>query len=288
MDLSVIVVSFNTKQLLDACLLSVFSSLRLSKLKFDIIVIDNDSKDGTREMLHKKYPRVIAVFNKENVGFGKANNQGIHRASGKYILLLNSDTVILDDAVGSLYAFAQQHPLAFVGPKILNPDKSIQTSCGPFFTLPVAFAALYLKGDTIGLTRWSPGTTREVDWISGACIMGPRSVFLDNLLFDEEVFMYMEEVDLLMRAKQKGYRTFFYPESRIIHVGSGSSINKRTGPVLNIYKGLLYVYKKHYSPSAQCVLTWMLKAKAILGMCVGYIVGSDYLKQTYEEAYRLV
>jgi GT2 family glycosyltransferase len=288
MDLSVIVVSFNTKQLLDTCLSSVIETMRGSKLRVEIIVIDNASEDGTKEMLKKKYPRIITVLNKTNVGFGKANNQGIRLASGKCVLLLNSDSVVLDDAIESLYAFIIRHPLSFVGPKILNPDKSVQTSCGPFFTVPVVFAALYLKGDTIGLTRWSPDASCLVDWISGACIMGMRALFLDNLLFDEEVFMYMEEVDLFMRAKQKGYHAFFYPGSRIIHVGSGSSTNKRTGPVLNIYKGLLYVYKKHYSRGALFVLMLMLKVKALVAIVVGYIVGSTYLKQTYEEAYRLV
>ena len=288
MDLSVIVVSFNTKQLLDDCLNSLTRGLRASKLKAEVVVVDNDSKDGTREMLTKKYPRLVIIFNKQNVGFGKANNQGIRVAKGKYILLLNSDTVILDDAISSLYDFSLSHQSAFVGPKILNPDRSVQTSCGPFFTLPVVFAALYLKGDRIGLTRWSPDETRTVDWISGACIMGERSAFLDNLLFDEEVFMYMEEVDLLMRAKQKGYHAVFYPKSRIVHVGSGSSTNKRMGPVLNIYKGLLYVYKKHYSRSALFILRLMLKVKAAFGIIVGNSIGSVYLKQTYAEAYRLV
>lgn len=288
MDLSVIIVSFNTKQLLDNCLRSLIQSLKGTNIKFEIIVIDNVSKDGTREMLRKKYAQVITVENGENVGFGRANNQGIRISKGKFILLLNSDTVILNNAVGKLYDFAVLHDHNFVGPKLFNIDKTPQTSCGPFFTLPVVFAAMFLKGDVNGLTRWSPDSVKQVDWVSGACIIAPKKLFMDNLLFDEQVFMYMEEVDLFMRARAKGYITLFYPDSQIIHIGSGSSTNKRTGPVLNIYRGLLYVYKKHYSSFSLFILKFLLKCKALIAIGIGRITGSGYLRQTYEEAYRLV
>ena len=288
MDLSVVIVSFNTRKLLDDCLGSLLRSLKGSSFDTEIIVVDNVSTDGTREMLVRKYPGVVVIPNKENVGFGRANNQGIRVAKGKYILLLNSDTVVPAGAVQKMFSFTSDHPNAFVGPKLLNVDSSPQTSCGPFFTLPVVFAALFMKGDIIGLTRWSPNDTRVVDWVSGACVMASKKLFMDGLLFDEKIFMYMEEVDLFMRAKKKGYNTYFYPESRIIHLGSGSSTNKRTGPVLNIFRGLLYIYRKHYSKISLLMLRLLLKKKAVISMIIGAITGSDYLKKTYAEAYRLV
>jgi len=107
-------------------------------------------------------------------------------------------------------------------------------------------------------------------------------------LFDENIFMYMEEIDLLIRARKRGLRTYFYPGSQIVHLGGGSSTNKRTGPVLNIYKGLLFVYKKHYSKFSLVLLKLMLKTKAIISMCVGFVTGSEYLKKTYAEAFKLV
>lgn len=288
MDLSVIIVSFNTKQLVDDCLSSVYQSLQTSKLTYEIIVVDNLSTDGTREMLGRKYRDVITILNSQNLGFGKGNNQGIRKAKGKYIMLLNSDTVILEDAIERLYAFALTRPNAFTGPALLNKDKTPQTSCGPFFTLPVVFAALFLKGDVIGLTRWSPNKTRIVDWVSGACIIASKKLFSDDLLFDEGIFMYMEEIDLFMRAKKKGYKTYFYKEPRIVHLGAASSTNKRTGPVLNIYRGFLYLYKKHYSPRSVAVLRLLLRLKAILSIGVGYLTGSQYLKTTYAQALQLV
>lgn len=288
MDLSVIIVSFNTKKLLDDCLASLFHSLSGSSMSTEVIVVDNVSTDGTREMLAKKYPKVVTILNKENVGFGRANNQGIRIAKGEYIVLLNSDTIVPDGAIQKLFTFTLNHPKSFVGPKLLNMDKSAQTSCGPFFTLPVVFAALFLKGDVIGLTRWSPNKTRVVDWVSGACFMASKKLFFDDLLFDEKIFMYMEEVDLFMRAKKKGYDTYFYPGSRIIHLGSGSSTNKRTGPVLNIYRGFVYIYRKHYPKISLIILRLLLKKKAVLSIIIGLLTGSEYLKKTYAEAYRLV
>jgi GT2 family glycosyltransferase len=127
-----------------------------------------------------------------------------------------------------------------------------------------------------------------VDWVSGACIIAKRTSFLDGLLFDEGMFMYMEEVDLLMRAGKKGYETIFFPGSEIIHLGSGSSTNKRKGPVLNIYKGLGIIYKKHYSGLEQTILRILLIKKAVISVMIGTIIGNRYLKETYAEALHLV
>jgi GT2 family glycosyltransferase len=288
MDLSIIIVSYNTKKLTHDCLSSIIKSLKGESIRWEIILIDNVSTDGTREMLKEKFPKVTTILNRENVGFGKANNQGIAKASGEYIFLLNSDTLVLNHAISKLLAFARQHPNAFVGGKLLNLDHSAQTSCGPFFSLPVVIAALFLKGDVLGLTRWSPNSVRKVDWVSGACIMAPKKLFMNDLLFDAQIFMYMEEIDLLYRAKLKGYPTYFYPRSLIIHLGAGSSTNKRKGPVLNIYKGLLYFYKKHRSPFALQCLRVLLKAKAVLAWSIGAIMGKEHLTETYAEAYTLV
>lgn len=287
MDLSIVIVSFNTKKLLDDCLASVERSLKGTEISYEVIVIDNVSTDGTREMLKTTFKKVRTILNKENVGFGRANNQGIKAAHGEYIFLLNSDTIVLDNAINKLLSFAKQHPKTFVGPKLLNLDRSVQTSCGPFFSLPVVFAALYLRGDRIGLTRWSPNRPRGVDWVSGAALMGPKKLFIDNLLFDEKIFMYMEEIDLLYRARKKGYKTLFYPRSVIIHLGSGSSTNKKKGPVLNIYRGLRYFYTKHHAPWKTTILRVLLKAKAAIAWCIGIVTGSAYLKETYAEAYKL-
>lgn len=287
-DVSIIIVSFNTKKLLDDCLASVARSLKGSDVHAEIIVVDNVSTDGSKEMVAKKYPEVSLIANRENVGFGKGNNQGIRKARGELILLLNSDTVVQDDAIPKLVRFSQTHPDVFVGPKLFNADGTPQTSGGPFFTLPVVFAALFLKGDYNGLTRQSPNQTRYIDWVSGAAIIAPRKLFLDDLLFDEGIFMYMEEIDLLMRARVKGYRTMFYHEAHITHLGSGSSTNRRKGPVINIYRGFLYLYKKHYNKVSLGLLRFLLKTKAAIATVIGRLTGNGELRSIYEEAYRMV
>jgi GT2 family glycosyltransferase len=111
---------------------------------------------------------------------------------------------------------------------------------------------------------------------------------LDDLLFEEGIFMYMEEVDLLLRARKKGYRTMFYHEAHITHLGGGSSTNKRKGPVLNIYRGFLYLYKKHYNKVSTAILKVLLKVKAVIAIVLGRLTGNKELPSIYEEAYHMV
>ena len=287
-DVSIVIVSYNTRELLDRCLTSLYKSLKSSRLTVEVWVVDNVSRDGTLEMLSQKFPRVTVIKNSENVGFGRANNQAIDRSTGEYILLLNSDTEVLGAAIDKLTAFARQHPKTFVGGKLYNVDRSPQPSCGPFLTLPVVFAMLFLKGDKIGLTRYSPEKPRRVDWISGACIMAGKTTFLDGLLFDMDIFMYMEEIDLLYRSRLKGYQTYFCPEAEFIHVGSGSSTGGKKQPVLNIYRGLVYFYRRHYRPTDRIILTFLLKLKALVSIVIAIMLGKPNIREMYAEAYHLV
>lgn len=288
MDLSIVIPSYNTNVLLEECLRSIYTTCDGKAFSFEIIVVDNNSRDGSTQMVKKKYRRVVLLANNKNLGYGKANNQGIQTAKGKYILLLNSDTVVQKDAIHSLLEFTKTQKDAFVGAKLYNADGSVQTSCGSFFTPWVVFAALFLKGDVIGLTRWSPTRTRTVDWVSGACIMAKKELFLNDLLFDEGIFMYMEEIDLLFRAKEKGYKTIFYPDSHVTHLGCGGSMENRKKAIVNIYRGITYFYRKHYPKNSYTIVQLMLRVKAWLGICIGTIIGNSEMKKTYEEAIQLV
>lgn len=292
MDLSIIIPSFNTKSLLSRCLKSIEESLRSSTLSVEIIVVDNGSTDGSRELVQSgkrkvdKELKIILIENRENVGYGKANNQGIKVAQGEVILLLNSDIKVRGDAIEKLYAFVKAHPKSFAGGKLFNEDGSAQPSCGPFYSLPVVFFMLFLKGDALGLTRYSPDRIRVVDWVSGACLAGFKKVFLDTELFDEGIFMYMEEIDLLYRAAKKGYTTLFTPDATFIHTGAASS-GSRKEPVLNIYRGLLYFYRQHRSIMELGVLKLLLRCKAVIALGAGKATRNKYLTTTYEEALRI-
>lgn len=290
-DLSIIVVSFNTETITKTCLNTIFKSLENAPFAWEVVVVDNDSEDGSVQMLEaykKKHPgKVQLVLNSKNVGFGRANNQGVREARGRNILLLNSDTEILDNAIGELYEYYQIHEkeAPFLGAKLLNKDMSPQPSAAPFFTLPVVFGFLFLKGDRIGLTRQSPDTIKDVGWVSGACIFTAKKYYEELGGFDEGIFMYMEEVDLLYRARKKGYKTRFYPKAKLIHLGSASS--NKTFPILQAYRGFIYFYKKHHGPLALLLLLGMLKLKAVIALLIGTALKKPYLIETYAEAYKV-
>ena len=262
LDLSIIIISYNTKEATLSCLDSISKSLKDSPIKYEIIVVDNASTDGTLEEISRpKGDRPLVenlkiIQNKENIGFAKANNQAVSMANGTHILLLNSDSIVLDDAITVMYNFFVQNPqVHFLGPKLLNKDMTPQASSAPFYTLPVVFAALFLKGDHWGASRSSPNQTVKTDWVSGACIMTKKEYFDKIHGFDEGIFMYMDEVDLLYRAQKAGFNTYFY--------------------------------RKHYSRLSLILLKIMLQLKALIALMAGYVINSDYLKKTYAEAFKL-
>lgn len=291
-DFSIVIVSYNTKKITQDCLKSINRSLEKAKIKYEIIVVDNDSHDGSPQLLETMSQdsknHLVYKQTGQNLGFGKGTNLGVKIAQGKYILLLNSDTIILNRSVEKLYNFylENEKQVHFLGAKLLNRDLSPQPSACRFFTLPVVFATLLLKGDYWGLTRSSPNKFSQVDWISGACIMTTKKYFQRLGGFDKNIFMYMEEVDLLYRARKLGLNTYFYPEAKIIHLGSASSSGK-TFPILQVYRGFLFFYKKHYSIFHLLILHLILKFKAIIAYLIGKIKGNQYLIETYEQAFKI-
>ena len=174
-----------------------------------------------------------------------------------------------------------------MGAKLFNPDMTPQPSCGLFYTLPVVFGTLFLKGDYWGLTRQSPNKIRKVDWVSGACIMAKKETYKKTGGFDEGIFMYMEEIDLLYRAKKIGLAAYFFPEARLVHYGSLSS-GEKTYPIVQIYQGFLYLYKKHFPKWQIFCLKSMLKLKALISIGIGRLTKNDYLIKTYEKALEMV
>jgi len=287
--LSVVIISYNTSSVTGDCIRSILRENK-SMPAFEILVVDNASKDDSVPVLRKlaaEYPTLKVIENSENAGFAKANNQAVKQARGQYILLLNSDTVVLDDAVGRLFKTYTEDPrMHFLGGKLLNRDMTPQASAAPFYTLPVVFGALFLKGDYWGLTRGSPDKTTHADWVSGACILTKKEYYDAVGGFDEGIFMYMDEVDLLFRARKKGYETYFYPGARFIHLGSASSQGK-TYPILQVYRGFLYFYRKHYGAGEVSILKIMLQLKALLSLAIGKVTRNAYLIETYEKAYKL-
>lgn len=294
-DLSIIIISYNTKEITQTCLDTVVRSVAQDPdISAEIIVLDNASEDGSPAMLKKfksglsNHPTITmqTLFSKKNLGFSKGNNQAVQQAKAPILLLLNSDIEVVHDAIPNLLTLYKKHSFDFAGGKLLNKDMSPQPSVGRFYTLPVAFAALFLKADAWGFSRSSPSSIRQVDWISGACIMARKDIYEALGGFDESIFMYWDEVDLLFRARENGYLTGFFPQPRFIHL-EGASSKSRTQPILKVFRGYLHFYKKHYSPLHSRVLKYMLQLKSVISIMIGKITGNSYLIDTYKEAYEI-
>lgn len=289
-ELSIIILSYNTARLTRQTIESIYQTTN-EQVHFEVIVLDNHSTDESPHVLtglRKLHDNLHVIESNDNLGYSKGNNVAAKRAKGTYLLFLNSDIIVHEDAIEQLLQFLKNNQdAAFCGGKLLNQDGTDQPSCGPFYSLPVIFGALFLRGDYWGLTRSSPSTTRRVDWVSGACLLTTKQVFQKLHGFDEQIFMYMDEIDLLYRAKQKKYDTYFYPSAHFTHLASASSGGK-TYPILQVYKGFLYFYRKHHSAVAVTLLKGMLQWKAYIAIWIGKITQNSYLTETYGKAQKLV
>ena len=231
--LSVIIVSWNAKALLADCL----QSLRRAECRFplEVMIVDNASQDGLPEMVQRDFPEVRLIANTENLGFARANNQGMRLAQGRYFLLLNPDTVLIEpDALDRLLAFMETHlDVAAVGPQLKFPDGRHQIgdagyaptpasamSHGLFlsYLMPALFKGIYLASPADTKTR----DVRDVDWLCGAAFLLRKEVFRATGGFDEEIFMYAEDVEWGCRMRRRGLRVCYLPGVSIVHVGGGS------------------------------------------------------------------
>lgn len=288
--LSIIILTYNTKDLTLNCIRSIVDNYR-KELKdglLEVIVVDNASTDKTVQAIQNlefRDQNFKLIQNKENYGFSRGNNIAFENAKGKYVLFLNSDTQIKDKGLLDMVSFLDKNSqVGILGGKLMNADGSAQSSSGKFYNLFNLFLML-IGGERLGLVRLSPSKIMKVDWASGACMMVRPDVFKKIKGFDENLFMYMDDVELCFRAKMSGYETYFYPDSNIIHNERGSS--NKTFAILNIYKGILYFYKKHKLPWEYYLVKLLLNAKAITAFVIGTIIGDNYLKKTYKQALKL-
>ena len=287
-SVSIIIPSWNTRELLRQCLKSLISNFQFPISNFEIIVVDNGSTDGSPTMVAKEFPQARLIKNKKNLGFGAANNQGMKTATGDYLLLLNSDTVVGKDAPLKMATFLAENPqVGAVGCRLLNSDGSLQSSAGPFPSLGVVFVMLFWEHWLKNLVRSSFKKTIEVDWVMGAALMVRREVIKKVGLMDEGIFMYMDEVEWCYRIKKAGFKVMFYPGAEIVHLFGGSSQTGRKDPILNIYRGLLYFYRKHYPSWQLSILKTMLKLKAVIAFLLGKLTDNRYLRETYAEAFKI-
>lgn len=241
MDVSIIIVAWNVRQFLYNCLKSVYDQTK--GIDFEVIYVDNASKDGSVEMVRGEFPQVKIIKNEENKGFIKANNQGIEISNGRYVLLLNSDTIVLDNAIQKTVKFADEHPdAAVVGCRVLNPDYTLQRTCFMYPSLLNMFlSATYLykifpKSRFFGreeMTWWNYNDVREVETICGCFSLVRNEAIKQIGLMDERYFVYGDDPDWCYRFKKNGWKIMFTPNGEIIHYGGQTTkqdVNTSSSP----------------------------------------------------------
>lgn len=248
-DVSVVVVSYNTAALLADCLRALEASAGAVP---EVFVVDNNSHDGSADMVARDFPWVRLVRNPDNRGFAAANNLAIPQARGRHLLLLNPDTVVEPTTVATLAQFLDAHPdVGITGPRVANADGSLQ-SCGYWY--PTLLREVRLSKNVnrlvrrlVGQDRPDPDPTRstEVDWVDGCCLMIRRAVVDRIGLLDEQYFLYAEELDWCRAARKAGWRIVTCPAARMVHLQGRSSEQVKASALALLVETRLRFYRKH-------------------------------------------
>lgn len=251
-DVAVVITNYNTREHLRACLTSVFADHPSA-----VVVADNGSTDGSVEMVARDFPAAVLSVDPSNPGFGAAANRGIALTSTPHVLLLNSDTTIHRGALLALADYLARHPrAAIVGPRLANPDGSLQPSCRSFPTPLVTVIenspARTLLRRLPMLREWYPETSshklaRRVPWVNGAALAIRRRAFDAVHGFDESFFMYSEEIDLCYRLRRAGWETHFAPVTDVVHVGGASTRQYQSAMLAQLFLSSIEFYRRHHS-----------------------------------------
>lgn len=283
-DLVIIIVSYNSRRYLKDCLDSINENPL--NARYEIIVVDNGSTDGSIGFLKDNYPDIKLILNNKNIGFAAANNLAIKSSDSSYILLLNSDCKVYKDSIDKLLDFMEKNKTAgIIGPKIINSDGSVQHSCRKFPSIINAafhtiltdifpdnpFSRKYKLAD---IQRDKPV---KVDWVSGSCIMIRRGALKDTGLLDERYFMYVEDLDLCYRMWQKNWGVFYFPCAKILHYIGGSSSNKRLVSCIRMQKSVFYFFWKNYKKS------WKIIFIPFLILILGFRVIFTFIKNLFRK-----
>lgn len=271
MDLSVCIVSYNCRDLLRACLLSI--ELEAVGLEHEVIVADNASGDGTVEMIAREFPRVACLANEENLGFAAATNQAAAHARGEVLLMLNPDTEVQPGAPERLVSFLRSHPWAgAAGPRIVGPGGELQPTCHLFPTVGLTLIAqlglhrLFPGSRLLGgydMTWWDHARPRRVDWVSGACLAVSRAAWERVGPLDEGYFMYSEEVDWCYRLSQAGLECWYLPDATVIHHEAASWGRARPERILASHRANFRFFGKHYGRRAELLARLLVAGGAL-------------------------
>lgn len=258
MDLSILIISYNTRDLTLDCLRSVFH--RNCGLSYEVIVVDNASTDGSADGIAEHFPQVHLVRLESNAGFARANNLAARKASGEFLLLLNPDTVLLNDAPKQAVDLSRlRREIGIVGGRTFFPDGTLNYNCchgrptvWSMLCLGTGLAALFRRSRWLNpelLGRWPRDTVREVDAVSGCFLLIRRTLWEQLGGFDERFFMYGEDTDLCLRARRLGYGCAVCPDARLVHYG-GASEKARPDKMVRLFRAKAQLIRRHWSRGA--------------------------------------
>jgi GT2 family glycosyltransferase len=272
-DDSIVIVCFNNKRYLEPCLDSLYDAKLRST--FEVIAVDNGSTDGSQAMLRERFPEVTIIQNPANLGLSRACNQGMEVSKGRYVLLLNDDTLVNGPSFDAMVDFLDEHPkAAAVGGRLLNPDGSLQAGHSRFSTLLEEFliasglAAFF--GTEKVLSRADVNEPRPVDWLGSACLLLRPEAMQQVGVLDEEYFIYGDEADLQYRFHRHGWLVYYLPDVTTIHFGGRSMDRWRRRKM--VYRGKMLFYKKNYGAFRAALLRIMLGAMSV-GKMVIWVAG---------------
>lgn len=290
MDLTVIILSFNTKELLKKCLQSTFE--KKWKYKIQIMVVDNDSSDGSPEMVKKDFSEAELIKASKNLGFAGGNNLGLKKAKSRYCLLLNSDTIVQDNSLDQLIDFMDNGGYGIGSCKLLNEDKSLQPNSGELpLGLPLFVWLAGLDDVMPRIKSLLPSFhrqfaqfykgTREVGWVSGSVMVIKKDVMDKVGFLDDAIFMYGEDVEYCLRAKRAGFKVGWTDQAQVIHLGGRSwqnpSLNQWTGE----FRGLLYIYRKYFGNIACWSLRVFIYMFTMVRILAFALMGKYQASKTY-------
>lgn len=267
MKLSIVIVNYNVEYFLEQCLNSVFKALH--GISAEVFVVDNNSVDGSVEMVRNRFPGAILISNKENTGFSRANNQAIRMSTGEYVLLLNPDTLVEEDTFQKVISFMDSHPEAGgLGVKMIDgrgnflPEskRGLPTPAVAFFKI-FGLSALFPRSTLFGryhLGYLSNEETHQVDVLSGAFMLLRRAALDKTGLLDEAFFMYGEDIDLSYRITRAGYKNYYYPGTRIIHYKGESTKKGSLNYVFVFYNAMVIFARKHFSSGNARVFSFFI------------------------------
>jgi O-antigen biosynthesis protein len=268
MKVSIVIVNYNVREFLEQCLRSVF--IAIDDIESEIFVVDNHSVDGSQSMVRDKFPQVNLIENKENLGFSRANNQALRQVQGEYVLILNPDTLLEEETIRKCIFFMDSHNEAgALGVKMINgKGKFLPESKRALPTPAVAFykmfglAKIFPNSRKFGkyhLTYLDKDKIHAVEILSGAFMFIRKEALTKAGIFDEDFFMYGEDIDLSYRITKEGYRNYYFPETTIIHYKGESTKKSSINYVLMFYKAMLVFYGKHFSKNNDSLFSLLIK-----------------------------